>query len=115
MTVEAMAAESGLPSNQPLNDQSAYTEYKGQIHEICGDRQFMGVSHGCEIVAYLVHHQLEMDHAKVVIKVDDKNAFNEIDPTAIINVVHDELPAILSERAGLDEWKVRCPCQRMHC
>ena len=63
------------------------TEYKGQIQEICGDRQFMGVSHGCEIVSHLVRHQLEMDHSQVVIKVNVKNAFNEIDP--------DELPAIL--------------------
>jgi hypothetical protein len=30
-----------------------------------------------------------------MIKVDVKNAFNEIDPAAIINVVRDELPAIL--------------------
>ena len=51
----------------------------------------MGVSHGCEIVS----NQLEMDHSKVMIKVDVKNAFNEIDPAAIINVVRDELPVIL--------------------
>jgi hypothetical protein len=54
----------------------------------------MGVSHGCEIVSHLVRHQLEMDHSKVIIEVDVKNAFNEIDPAAII-VVRDELPAIL--------------------
>jgi len=47
----------------------------------------MGVSHGCEIVSHLVHHELEMDHSKVMIKVDVKNAFNDIDPAAIINVV----------------------------
>ena len=56
------------------------TEYKAQIQEICGDKQFMGVLHGCEIVSHLVRHQLEMDHSKVMIKVDVKNAFNEIDP-----------------------------------
>jgi hypothetical protein len=36
-----------------------------------------------------------MDHSKVMIKVDAKNVFNEIDPAVIINVVRDELPAIL--------------------
>ena len=50
----------------------------------------MGVSHECEIVSHLVRHQLEMlDHSKVMSKVDVKNAFNEIDPAAIINVVRD--------------------------
>ena len=55
----------------------------------------MGVSHGCEIVSHLVRHQLEMDHSKVIIKVDVKNAFNEIDPAAIIKVVRDEPPDLL--------------------
>jgi len=55
----------------------------------------MSVSHGCEIISHLVRHQLEMDHSNVMIKVDGKDAFNEIDPAAIINVVCDELPAIL--------------------
>ena len=56
----------------------------------------MGVSYGCEIVSHLVRHQLEMEYSKVMlIKVDVKNAFNEIDPAAIIKVVRDKLPELL--------------------
>jgi hypothetical protein len=63
------------------------TEYADRIRAICGAEQFMGVSSGCEIVAHFIRHQLESDPTLVVAKVDVKNAFNEIAPTSIIDVV----------------------------
>ena len=56
----------------------------------------MDKSPGCEIVAHFIRHQLELDPSIVVAKVDVKNAFNEIAPSAILDVVRAQLPAVLS-------------------
>jgi len=56
----------------------------------------MNQSSGCEIVAHFIRHQLESDPSLVVAKVDVKNAFNEIAPSAILDVVRAQLPAVLS-------------------
>ena len=56
----------------------------------------MNKSSGCEIVAHFIRHQLELDPSRVVAKVDVKNAFNEIAPSAILDVVRAQLPAVLS-------------------
>ena len=54
------------------------------IARICGDEQFMNKSSGCEIVAHFIRHQLELDPSIIIAKVDVKNAFNEIAPSAIL-------------------------------
>jgi len=75
---------------------SIATEYATSITRICGTEQFMGTSSGCEIVAHFIRHQLEQDPTIVIAKVDVKNAFNEISPTSILDVVREQLPAVLS-------------------
>ena len=75
---------------------SIATEFSVPIARICGDEQFMNKSSGCEIVAHFIRHQLELDPSIVVAKVDVKNAFNEIAPSAILDVVRAQLPAVLS-------------------
>ena len=71
------------------------TEYSTRIRTICGPEQFMGLPAGCEIVAHYIRSQLESDHSLVVAKVDVKNAFNEINPAAILDVVSANLPQVL--------------------
>ena len=68
------------------------TEYSTRIRTICGSEQFMGLPAGCEIVAHYIRSQLESDPSLVIAKVDVKNAFNEIDPAAILAVVSAHLP-----------------------
>ena len=54
---------------------NAHSEAITSIMSLCNliaiaslpDKQFMGVSHGYEIVFHLVRHQLEMNHSKVMI------------------------------------------------
>jgi len=55
----------------------------------------MGTAAGCEVVAHFIRHQLELDPSIVVAKVDVKNAFNEIAPASILDVVRAQLPAAL--------------------
>jgi hypothetical protein len=55
----------------------------------------MGLPAGCEIVAHYIRSQLESDPSLVIAKVDVKNAFNEIDPAAILAVVSANLPQVL--------------------
>ena len=55
----------------------------------------MGLPAGCEIVAHYIRSQLESDPSLVIAKVDVKNAFNEIDPAAILAVVSAHLPQVL--------------------
>ena len=62
---------------------------------MCGREQFMGAPAGCEIVAHLIRSQLEADPTLVVGKVHCKNAFNEIHKDPIIDVIRDEIPALL--------------------
>jgi hypothetical protein len=71
------------------------TEYSTRIRTICGSEQFMGLPAGCEIVAHYIRSQLESDPSLVIAKVDVKNAFNEIDPAAILAVVSAHLPQVL--------------------
>ena len=54
----------------------------------------MGIPAGCEIVAHYIRGQLESDNSLGVAKVDMKNAFNEIDPAAILNVISAQLPSV---------------------
>jgi len=75
---------------------SIATEFSVPIARICGNGQFMNQSSGCEIVAHFIRHQLESGPSLVVAKVDVKNAFNEIAPSAILDVVRAQLPAVLS-------------------
>jgi hypothetical protein len=70
-------------------------QYKADIRRVCGREQFMGAPAGCEIVAHLIRSQLEADPTLVVGKVDCKNAFNEIHKDPIIDVIRDEIPALL--------------------
>ncbi len=63
------------------------TEYSTRIRTICGSEQFMGLPVGCEIVTHYIRSQLESDPSLVIAKVDFKNAFNDIDPAAILAVV----------------------------
>jgi hypothetical protein len=75
---------------------SIATEFSVPIARICGYGQFMNKFTGCEIVAHFICHQLELDPSLVVAKVDVKNAFSEIAPSAILDVVRTQLPAVLS-------------------
>ena len=71
------------------------TEYSSRIRTICGPEQFMGLPAGCEIVAHYIRSQLESNPLLVIAKVDVKNAFNEIDPAAILSVISEHLPEVL--------------------
>jgi hypothetical protein len=71
------------------------TKYSTRIRAICGSEQFMGLPAGCKIVALYIRSQLESDPSLVIAKVDVKNAFNEIDPAAILAVVSANLPQVL--------------------
>ena len=55
----------------------------------------MGLPAGCEIVAHYIRSQLESNPSLVIAKVDVKNAFNEIDPAAILSVISEHLPEVL--------------------
>jgi hypothetical protein len=55
----------------------------------------MGLPAGCKIVSHYIRSQLESDPSLVIAKVDVKNAFNEIDPAAILAVVLANLPQVL--------------------
>ncbi len=70
-------------------------QYSADIRRVCGREQFMGAPAGCEIVAHLIRSQLEADPTLVIGKVDCKNAFNEIHKDPIIDVIRDEIPAML--------------------
>jgi hypothetical protein len=55
----------------------------------------MGLPAGYETVAHYIRSHLESDQSLVIAKVDVKNAFNEIDPAAILAVVSANLPQVL--------------------
>ncbi len=69
------------------------TVYSTRIRTICGSEQ-LGLPAGCKIVAHYIRSQLESDPSLVIAKVDVKNAFNEIDPAAILAVVSANLPQV---------------------
>jgi len=74
---------------------SVAIQYSPQIQRVCGEQQLMGTKAGCEIAAHLIRLRLEADPTLVVGKVDCKNAFNEIRKDPIIEVIRDEIPALL--------------------
>jgi hypothetical protein len=65
-------------------------QYSADIRRVCGRAPA-----GCKIVAHLIRSQFEADPTLVVGKVDCKNVFNEIYKDPIINVIRDEIPALL--------------------
>ena len=62
---------------------------------MCADIRRVGTPAGCEIVAHLIRSQLEADPTLVVGKVDCKKCFNEIHKDPIIDVIRDEITALL--------------------
>lgn len=72
------------------------TEYHDRIQAIVGKEQLMGVSSGCEVLIHLLRTRLLKEPTKVVAKVDCRNAYNDIEHAAMLEIVSEELRELLS-------------------